>query len=156
MKYIPLTQENIDELKKQLEPTMQDKFLKLCLEALDTDVSPDDLVNDEFGCAESLSTLIKRICPDFPVIFSTKDLDWKLFIDKRFKRVDVPERGCVVISPRTNSVYGHCGVFITNERIASNNSKNGLFQGNYSWDDWIKEFKTKRGLRIYIYKLLDN
>jgi len=29
----------------------------------------------------------------------------------------------------------------------------GLFQGNYTWDSWIKEFKTRRGLKIYIYKV---
>ena len=153
MEYVPLTPEIAEEIKKQLEPTMNDKFLKICLDALDTDPSTPDTVKDEVGCADTVSNLIKKVFPDFPIMVSTKDLDWKLFSDKRFERVVEPEMGCIIISPRTNTVFGHTGVFITHERIASNNSKTGLFQGNYTWDSWIKEFKTRRGLKIYIYKI---
>lgn len=154
MKYVPL--ETLPELKKQLEPTMQEKFLKVCLNALDTDPSTPDGVRDEVGCADTVSTLLKKVFPDFPIIYSTKDLDWKLFQDKRFARITQPEKGCIIISPRTNTEFGHCGVFITSERIASNNSKTGLFQGNYDWMSWIKEMKDKRGLRIYLYQIKSN
>lgn len=153
MFYIPATKENLELLKKQLEPTNMEKFIKVCLDALDTDPSTPDVVNDEVGCADTVSHLIKKIFPDFPILVSTKDLDWKLFQDKRFERTTEPERGAIVISPRTNTVYGHAGVFITNERIASNNSKTGLFQGNYDWNSWIKTFKEGRGLKIYVYKI---
>lgn len=153
MEYIPLTSDTIEDLKKQLAPTMSEKFLKICLDALDTDPSTPDGVKDEVGCADTVSNLIKRLFPDFPIIYSTKDLDWKLFQDKRFERITEPERGCIIISPRTNTVFGHTGVFITQERIASNNSKTGLFQGNYSWESWIKTFKEGRGLKIYLYKI---
>lgn len=155
MKYTPIEELDIELLKKQLEKPMDTKFLEVCMDALDTDPSTPDGVKDEVGCAETLSTLIKKIYPDFPVIFSTKNLDWKLYSDKRFKRITEPELGCIIISPRNNIQFGHCGVFITSQRIASNNSQTGLFQGNYFWDSWIREFKDKRGLKIYIYKLVD-
>jgi hypothetical protein len=153
MEYIALTKENVDELKKQLEPTMQEKFLQICLNALDTDPSTPDTVKDEVGCADTISHLIKKIFSDFPILVSTKDLDFKLFTDKRFQRVTEGMAGDIIISPRTATTYGHAGVFIMNDRIASNNSKTGLFQGNYTWNDWIKEFKEKRNLKIYIYRL---
>jgi len=153
--YIPLNEKTAEEIKKQLEPTMNERFLKICLDALDTDVTPKDLVSDEFACAEVVSTLIQKILPDFKIYPSTQDLDAKMFLDKRFKRITEPEIGAIIISPRTRTQYGHCGVFITSQRIASNNSQTGLFQGNYFWDSWIREFKDKRGLKIYIYKLAE-
>ena len=151
--YVPLNEKTAEEIKKQLEPTNMEKFLKICLDALDTDPSTPDVVKDELGCANTLSVLIKKLYPDFPIIVSTKELDWKLWQDKRFIRLGNPELGCIIISPRTPTTYGHAGVFITSERIASNNSQTGLFQGNYTWDSWIREFRDKRGLKIYLYRL---
>ena len=151
MPYQPL--EKLPELVKEFMPTNNEKFLKICLDALDTDPSTPDGVKDEVGCAETLSVLIKKIFPDFPILVSTKDLDWKLFSDKRFERITIPEMGCIIISPRTNTIYGHTGMFITSERIASNDSKTGLFKGNYSWNSWIKEMKDRRGLKIYLYRI---
>lgn len=134
--------------------TLNEKFLKICLEALDTEVTPQDKVPDYVACAEVISTLIKKVLPDFPVISSTKDLDTKLFMDKRFKRITEPERGAIVISPRTTNVNGHVGTFITSEKIASNTSKDGIFRGNYLWNEWIREFKDRRGLKIYLYQFI--
>jgi hypothetical protein len=152
MPYVPI--EQLPELIKDMN---QEKLLKVTLDALDTDVTPKDETPDGVACAEVVSTLIGKVLPDFKKTSSTVDLDMKLFMDKRFARVTVPERGNIVVSPRKGDVYGHCGIFITSERIASNNSfgvKKGKLTGNYSWEDWIEEFKDRRGLKIYIYKLL--
>ena len=157
MTYLPLTKENIEVLKEQL-PTMKDKFLKICLDALDTDVTPKDEVPDDVACAEVESTLLKKVFPDFPILPSTTDLDFKLFTDKRFERITEPEIGCIIISPRNATNYGHVGTFITSERIASNNSfgpNKGKYTGNYTYEAWIQEFKVKRGLRIYLYRIKD-
>lgn len=149
--------------KKELEtiitnpPIMEtntEKLIKVSLDALDTDVTPKDEVADEVACAQVLSTLLKKVFPDFPILDSTKSLDMKLFSDKRFKRITQPKRGAIVVSPRTATVNGHCGVFITEERIGNNNSKTGLFMGSYSWQSWIKEFKERRKLSIYLYELI--
>jgi len=121
-KEIDVTPEPIIE---QVMETNQEKFLKVCLDALDTDPSTPDNIKDELGCTDTLSALIKRVFPDFPTILSTKDLDMKLFMDKRFRRELEPGLGRIIISPRTPNQTGHCGVWITNERIASNDSKTG-------------------------------
>ena len=151
MSYIPL-----ENLKDYIPPvkTNEEKLLEVAIGALDTDPTSKDEVSDEVACSEVLSTLIKKVFPDFPIINSTKDLDLKLFTDKRFKRETEPKKGRIIVSPRTNTQFGHTGLWITSERIASNNSKNGLFQGNYDFQSWIKEFKDKRGLRIYIYSVV--
>jgi hypothetical protein len=120
-------------------------------------------VPDDLACAETVSTLIKKALPDFPVIQSTKTLDMKLFTDKRFKRELEPKRGRIVISPSvvdksgTITTHGHVGICISDDRIASNNSfgtNKGKFTGNYSWTEWIEEFKNKQNLRIYVYSLV--
>lgn len=146
MEYVPLPEKKM---------TNEEKFIKVCQEALDTDPSTPDGVKDEVACAETMSILLKKVFPDFPTIVSTKDLDAKMFLDKRFKRMDLPNKGRIIISPRTDKKFGHVGMFLTNDRIASNDSRTGLFQGNYTWDSWVEEFKYKRGLRIFIYELQD-
>jgi hypothetical protein len=135
--------------------TNQEKLLRFTQQALDTDVSPQDLAKDELGCAESVSNLIKKVFPDFPIFLSTADLFWKLKIDKRFKITTTPSRGCLIISPKQNGVFGHTGIFLTETRIASNDSKNGLFQGNYNWpENWINTFGSGgRGLHTYIFDI---
>jgi hypothetical protein len=143
------------KIEPQIEmETNTDKLIKVAQKALDTDVTPLDNVPDRVACAESVSTLIKKVLPEFPIIASTADLYVKLKQDKRFKAVLNPVRGAIVISPRTATVNGHTGIFITNERIASNNSSTGLFQGNYFWNTWIDYFIHKRGLRVYLFLMV--
>jgi hypothetical protein len=134
--------------------TPQDKLLKFAINGLDTDVSPSDLAKDELGCAESVSNLIKKVFPDFPIILGTQLLFDTLRRDKRFKLTTTPQMGCIVISPTKGGIIGHTGVFITNDRIASNDSKTGQFKGNYTWDSWIAEMTHHRGLHTYLFLLV--
>lgn len=145
IEYIPITME-----------TNQEKLLKITQEALDSDVSPEDLAKDEVGCAESVSNLIKKVFPDFPILLGTAELFWKLRTDKRFRFVTSPTGGCIIVSPKVGDKFGHTGIFITNERIASNNSKTGLFQGNYLWPTtWIATFGSGgRNLHSYIFLMV--
>jgi hypothetical protein len=140
---LPITKETME--------TNREKFLKVCQEALDTDVTPKDEVPDEVACAQTISTLIKKVFPDFPILPLTNDLFSKLKSDKRFKAVLEPGKGRIIISPRIGDTPGHVGAWITEERIASNNSRNGLFQGGYTWQSWVKEFRDRRGEKIYIF-----
>lgn len=133
--------------------TLKEKFIKVCLDALDTEVTPKDETPDEVACAQVMSTLIKKVLPDFPIYESTQYLDQKMFIDKRFERILTPERGAIIMSPKVGSSFGHVGAFVTSEKIASNSSKDGIFRSNYDWQSWIKTFKEGRGLRVYLYRL---
>lgn len=136
------------------KPIEKPNLLDIVKQSLNTDPTPDDLTPDDVACAESLSTLIKKIYYDFPVLQSTADLDRKLFLDKRFQRVSKPAPGVIIVSPRTAHTLGHTGVFTTDNIIASNASKTGLFVENYEWNEWIREMKGKRGLRIYLYAIV--
>jgi hypothetical protein len=161
MKYTPIDQFDIELLKQQLESTMQEKFLKICLNALDTEVTPDNPVPNEFSCAWDVSVLINKLPNfEFKKHASTKMLDSQLFLDKRFSRLTEPSLGSIWIYPaKTNSkgdiiVYGHALVQITSDRLASNNSigkDKGKFTGNYTIEEARKEFVVKRGLKEYIY-----
>ncbi len=135
-------------------PTNEEKLILYALDALDTDASPEDIAPDILGCAESVSNIIKKVLPDFPILTSTKDLDMKMFTDKRFKRCEIPNRGRIIVSPRTRAKNGHVSIQVDYENLASSDSRTGLFQKNYTWQKWIEEFKYKRGLNIYIYELL--
>jgi hypothetical protein len=138
-------------INEPIMETNREKFLKVCLEALDTDVTPSDKTIDELACSESLSTLLKKVFPDFPILPLTNDLYTKLKSDKRFKAVLEPGKGRIIISPRIGATPGHVGVWITEEKIASNTSKDGIWRGNYTYPEWIKEFRDKRKERIYIF-----
>lgn len=132
-------------------PTNTERLLKLAKESLGTDLSPFDIAPDELGCAESISNLIGKVIT-FPVSISTAQLKECLDDSKQFERITEPEDGAIIVSPRTDTVFGHVGIFLGTS-IASNNSLNGLFEKNYLYSTWIKEFKEKRGLRIYLWRL---
>ena len=134
--------------------TNEEKLIKVCVDALDTDVTPQDKIPDQVACSEVMSTLIQKVFSDFPTLPSTRDLFNKLKSDKRFRATLTPRRGVIVVSPRTPTQTGHVGFFITDERIASNNSKTGLWQGNYFWPSWIKEFIKEKGLHSYLFEII--
>lgn len=161
MKYIPL-----EELKDQIESKMSEKFLKICQDALDTRISPDNPFPDEVSCAWDMCILIRRMkgFEDFKKQASTKMLDGQLFLDKRFSRLTEPKLGSIWMYPaKTDSkgviiTHGHVLAQITSERLASNNSygvDKGRFTGNYTIENARKEFITKRGLKEYIYGFKD-
>ena len=149
--YVPL--DPLPELPPEPRLTNEEKFVKLCIEGLGTDVSPDDIVKDEVGCAESISNLIKKIFPDFPILVSTRDLHNRLSLDSRFQATLDRGKGRIVVSPRTTNTFGHTGVFMDDDSIASNDSNSGKFVINYTWNSWIREFRDRRKLRIFIYKI---
>lgn len=138
------------------EPTFKDKLMAAVKDSLGQEVTPKDDIPDEVACAEVVSSIIKKVDPDFPILPSTRDLDMKFYLDKHFKRITEPEEGAVVISPRTAKVFGHVGFFLDKDSIASNTSKTGIFEKNHTWNGWIREYKERRGLRIYLYRPVDN
>lgn len=117
------------------------------------DPSTPDLANDELGCADSVSAIVRTVYPQFVHTVSTITLFNNLKADKKhFKAVLTPMKGCIIVSPRMGKQPGHTGIFLTDRHIASNNSKRGLWEGNYSYESWITYFKHKKGLRIYLFQ----
>jgi len=143
--------------QKPLEPlpeSNREKLHEMALLYLDQDASPSDIADDEVGCAESVSTILHEVYPDFPVKVSTIRLNEFLKADKRFKATLEAKPGNIIISPTVGKTIGHCGIFTEGQRILNNNSKNGLWQNTYSLDSWVKYFRYQKGLHLYFYEPL--
>lgn len=123
-----------------------------------TDASPSDLAPDELGCAETVSTLIRGVLPDFPVITGTWTLWDALEHDKRFQRVALASLGCgdIIISPTVpgKPFRGHAGICAAYGMIRSNDSRTGTFELNYTQKGWRQRYGTMGGYPIYIYRLI--
>ena len=66
-----------------------------------------------------------------------------LLTDKRFKRVNTPEKGDIIISPTDyGQGYGHTGIVSDGGKIMSNNSKTFLWDEHLSIGEWWLKYKT--------------
>lgn len=123
---------------------------------LGRDASPADIAPDLLGCAESVSNVIQRVLPDFPIITGTWTLWQKLEEDPRFRRVTIPMPGTIIIAP-TGSVRadipGHVGIFGPSTQIMSNNSLTGTWEENYTLASWQERYETA-GYTSYFYQLI--
>ena len=147
---------HISLLKTILEMLMlkQPTFADICEQALGTDASPNDLAPDELGCAETVTTLMKKVWPETQIITGTWTLWDYLAHSTSFERVTVPTPGCIIICPTVpgKPFPGHAGVFMNDMTIASNDSKTGKFIKNYDLDTWMARYVGKGGYTVYLYK----
>lgn len=118
---------------------------------LGKDASPENKADKNVACVESVITIIRGLYPDFPKTLSTIELDYYLTNSPHFRYVNTPRDGAIIISPR-RAEYGHVGICMTTDIIASNDSRSGLFELNYSLGEWIKEMRNNRGLKIFFYE----
>lgn len=138
-------------------PTPESLGQKIAAEAesyLNQDPTPDDIVPDDVACVSSLVKVTSRVLNLDPKMSSTDVLYDVLLKDARFKLVDTPTPGTIVVSPTKGQQHGHCGVYITDNLIASNNSfggVKGLWTQNYDRKSWIDYFGTKLGLTGYLF-----
>lgn len=117
------------------------------------DPTPNDEYPDEVSCAWSLSTLENKANPKFKRIPGTWTL-WDYYEhNPDFTRVTVPSPGTRIICPTTQGhpFPGHCGVFMEDMTIASNDSRTGKFIKNYTFETWYERYVTKGGYQIYLY-----
>src|SRR3990167_1781007 len=111
---------------------------------LGTDVSPLDEAPDDLGCVDSVQEIYKAAFGEYitnPKTLSTKILYQALLFNPKYERIEVPERGCIIISPTGHSTKGapngHVGIVGECGIILSNDSRTGLFLENYSVRSWI-------------------
>lgn len=136
-------------------PTPQEKLLCYARQYNGVDASPQDDVDDSLGCAESVSNVIKRLYPDFPIIYATWFLKDELDKDDRFEGTLELEPGAIIVSPTgtgNGSIRGHTGILGEDNVIYSNNSFTGIWEPNYTIDSWVTRYRTRGGLKIYVYK----
>lgn len=148
----------LKEEKENPKPlTNAEKLYITALSFLGKDASPSDEAPDEFGCAETVNAIHKQCFGDsIGGDVSTYRLYQALLKRKDFIRAEVPETGDIIISPTGygNGVVknGHAGIVMKDGKIASNNSKTGLFQENYTLISWDKRFAQLSGYPVYFYR----
>lgn len=128
-------------------------LLQAALDHIGLDASPNDLVDDVVGCAESVTTILRTVTT-FPLITGTWTLRDELERDTRFTKTGIPMPGDIVISPTgtgNGSIRGHAGIVGRNGSIMSNDSYTGKWMANYTIDTWRARYVTKGGMPTYFY-----
>ena len=148
-------QTQIVELLQRIGVLRTQTLYQVALARLGTDVSPLDRAPDMLGCAESVSELVRKVYPDFPIITGTSSL-WRLLdMDPRFKKVSIPMPGAIIISPTGTAptkMPGHVGIMGMGDQIMSNSSATGQFKQNYTMATWKARWGAA-GFPIYFYQL---
>lgn len=153
------TEKRLNLIINNMKPneTNQEALLRIAKENLGRDVTPEDNVPDEIGCAEALSTIIKKLDNDFPIIPHTMNLYKEMTRRKEFQLSLNIEAGSIIISPTGKGnpgTIGHCGIIVENNKIASNNSYTGKWEVTHTIDSWVNYYRIKRGFPIYILKMV--
>lgn len=105
-----------------------------------TDVTPEDIVPDEYDCSDTVCTILAKAgfpVGNFPL---TTDLFKYFTHSKEWSRVYEPYTGDVIISPtgwgNGQLSNGHVGFVGENSKIYSNSSATGLLTQNYTLTSW--------------------
>jgi hypothetical protein len=138
--------------------TKKKTLLDACKANLGTDASPKDAANDEVACAETVTTLLKQVYPEVPIILGTWTLYEYLNNPKNgFKKVEEPKAETIIISPTGTGkpgTIGHVGIFDEHGLIMSNNSfglLRGKFTQNYTLPLWQSRYGVTQGMPILMY-----
>lgn len=126
-----------------------EKMYHTALEALGIDVTPKDEYPDAVSCAITVNKLAEKAFGK-PIEkaheASTYWLYKALMESKEWERVDLPDKGCVIISPTGYAgpggilPNGHTGIVGVDGNIMSNDSATGLFTQNYTIESWRKRY----------------
>lgn len=136
-----------------MKPTLADVARKY----LGTDASPQDNAPDDVGCSESVTTILKSVYPETPIILGTWSL-WLYLRDPKNGWVEVtdPQPGTIILSPTgTGTGIGHVGICMENDLIASSNSfgvLKGKFTENYTQQSWNKKYTVGQKMKTFLYR----
>ena len=138
---------------------------KLYLQAvlsLGRDISPKDEAPDELGCVDSVEEVYKAAFGEYigkTKTLSTKVLYQTLLFSSKFRKVNEPEKGCIIISPTGSSVLanaiGHVGIVGNCVFVMSNDSRSGLWLEGYSVRSWNIYFGTVKKFPVYYFKKVE-
>lgn len=119
------------------------------------DASPLDRAPDELGCAESVSTGLREVYGDFPIVTGTYTIWEKLREHPLFTVQSRWEPGDIILSPTgssKSSIPGHVGVIGHGGVVYSNNSNTGKWDTHFTVDSWIEYYQAKGGLPVFYYR----
>lgn len=138
--------------KDSLRITLHQKALA----SIGIDVSPSDLAPDELGCAESVTQVIRKVIPSFPVITGTWTLWDYLRKHSAFVVTSRPKPGDVIISPTgtgNGRFPGHVGIMSNDRIILSNDSRDGKFKKSYTLDEWYDRYQKAGGYPVHFFRI---
>lgn len=157
-----------EKLEKDLKEILPDRdhLYDVALTFLGKDVTPEDVVEDEYACVEVIDTIYYSAFGYFmdggvtPEI-STYRVYKVLENNPHFKKVLKPKNGTIILSPTgytTKKSYvknGHIGIYDSkNEMIMSNNSSNGRFEKTYTIETWKKRWVDDGGYLMLYYDVV--
>lgn len=143
----------------------RDKLYDTAYSLLGTDASPSDLAPDAFGCAETVSDIVRAALPDlkFPLLVSTRDMYLYLLRSPSFDQVDTPDFGDIIISPtgfgNGNLENGHTGIVGKNlspdgsPYIISNDSRTGTLEVNFTLNSWRRFYNAHGGFPVVFFRV---
>lgn len=135
----------------------REKWLDIAVKAYGIDPTPNDEVDDTVSCVFSLTTLIKRFMPDFPIMTNTPEFVKYIRTDKRFKPSNELKQGNIIVSVTgtgNGSIIGHIGIVWKDGTILSNSSATGLWSDKFNTISWIDRYSRRGGLDLFIFELL--
>lgn len=151
----------IDGPKTAPEP-LSERIAAFTESMLGKDSSPYNRAPKEVACAETVAYLLHHELPEFPEdIVGTIELNQALkSLPQYFKRVSEPTRGSITVYPsiKVDGVItknGHAFIYITNDKMCSNDSRTGLLKQNYTRQKAIDYYHNILGLKGYIYAPVD-
>ena len=141
------------------------KMYQAAVPCLGIDASPEDLADDELGCAETWHQIYRKAFGEYFIAdayerLSTRRLKLKLDVSVLFMKVTDPLPGDTVLSATgfggTKAVpVGHVGVMGENGIIMSNDSRDGTFDANYTLDSWRRRYVEKGNFAMDFYRRKD-
>lgn len=137
--------------------TNREKLHEEALKWIGKDASPYNSAPQDLACAESVSTIVRRVVPTFPIVLGTADLLGRLKNDKRFKGTLDPKPGNIILSATgsgNGSIRGHTGIFTIKEQIMANNSYTGLWGIHWDSVKWKDYYRIKGGMPTHYFELL--
>lgn len=144
------------------DPTPQGKLFITAVCSLGTDASPNDVAPDEYGCAETVDTIHKKAFGLYVggrLTLSTAVLYSILKTSRKWRKVDDPTPGCIVISPTGYGSgalsNGHVGIVSADGKIMSNTSATGRFEENYTLDTWRKRYVAVGGFPMDFFQKVE-
>lgn len=147
----------LGELRKQLAlslgfKTPSQRIYQTAVSFLGRDASPSDYAPDEFGCAETVCSVLQAAGVQIPMFTSTHMLYQHMMYSVAFQRIPTPIPGSIIISPtgQGNGKFpnGHTGICGENGLIMSNSSATGTFERNYNQETWKARYGTLGGFPI--------
>jgi hypothetical protein len=130
-----------------------EKLYEIAKKCLGTEISPNDLAEDDVACVESVEEVYKKFKGKYisgldKPLLHTKVLEIVLRSHPDFEEVAGPELGAIGVAATgtgNHKIRGHTGI-CGRTHMMSNNSFNGRWEADYTYEDWDKRYEVLGGM----------